>query len=125
VGIRARWRSRLVSPYQVVSVPQNLNTIPQVNGRVIVDAFGYYKGQGHVFPKLSRHALKLEPEQESLDSSDEKEEEESEEDKHERAVRVEKNLERTEELSELSLTMCLLAPPRVRGFDLKTKEWCK
>jgi len=42
-----------------------------------------------------------------------------------RAAEVEENIERVEELSELSPNMCILAPPRVRGFDLKTKEWCK
>ncbi|KAK3693092.1 hypothetical protein B0T22DRAFT_504503 [Podospora appendiculata] len=38
---------------------------------------------------------------------------------------VEENVERVEELNDISPNLCLLAPPRVRGFDLKTKEWCK
>lgn len=32
--------------------------------------------------------------------------------------------ERKEELRALTDTECILAVPRVKGFDLKAKEWC-
>lgn len=32
--------------------------------------------------------------------------------------------ERKEELLALTDTECILAVPRVKGFDLKAKEWC-
>jgi hypothetical protein len=32
--------------------------------------------------------------------------------------------ERKEELRPLTDTECIMAVPRVKGFDLKTKEWC-
>ncbi|RMZ71996.1 TOB3 (member of AAA-ATPase family) [Pyrenophora seminiperda CCB06] len=100
--------------------------VKPVDGRVIVDAFGYYKGQGQVIPKLSRHTMKLEPEHDRQNSSSDDLDLDSkdEEDEPRRAAGVEENVERVEELNYLLPNLCLLAPPRVRGFDLKTKEWC-
>lgn len=116
-------------PLKTVAVSQNVNTIPQVDGRVIVDAFGYYKGQGQVIPRLSQHSLKLELEHQrqnpSSDDSGSGSDAEDEDDEAARAPGVEGNVERVEELNDLPPNLCLLAPPRVRGFDLKTKEWCK
>ncbi|KAK0710017.1 hypothetical protein B0T26DRAFT_723802 [Lasiosphaeria miniovina] len=98
-----------------------------VSGRVIVDAFGYYKGQGQVLPKLSRNTLKLESEEdgsESDDDDDDENESDDGSDTEQTVAVVKEDMERDEELNELTPTECILAPPRVRGFDLRTKEWC-
>lgn len=40
-------------------------------------------------------------------------------------AQVRDEAQRNEELNTLTETEFILAPPRVRGFDLRTKEWCK
>lgn len=71
--------------------------------------------------------MKLEPEHHLQNSSsdDSDSDSEDEDDGSTCAAAVEENVERVEELNDLPPDLSLLAPPRVRGFDLKTKEWCK
>jgi len=116
----------------------NANEI-QIDGRVIVDGFGYFKGQNQVIPKLSRNILKLETETDSDEEEEEQSDSGSESDNDDddengndgakpdsaKVVVTNPNLQRNEEFNELTPIECILAPPRVRGFDLRTKEWCK
>jgi len=114
----------------------NANDEIQIDGRVIVDGFGYFKGQNQVIPKLSRNILKLETEtdsdEEESDSGSESDNDDDDENENDdtkpdsaKVVVTNPNLQRHEEFNELTPIECILAPPRVRGFDLRTKEWCK
>jgi hypothetical protein len=40
-------------------------------------------------------------------------------------TRVSSKLERNEDLRPMTDIECILAVPRVKGFDLNEKEWCK
>ncbi|KAK4160328.1 member of AAA-ATPase family [Cladorrhinum sp. PSN259] len=113
-----------------------------ISGRVIVDSWGYFKGQNQVIPKLSRNSLKVETENdEENNDDDEHDEDEDNEDEDEdededmedtpatstsseSAAVVKDESKRNEEFNELTREEYILSPPRVRGFDLRTKEWC-
>ena len=87
-----------------------------------------------MLPKLSRNTLKLESEAGEFESDDSDDDGSacSDDDKSdggdcetpESVAMVEEVKERIEEFNELTPVEYILAPPRVRGFDLRTKEWC-
>ncbi|KAK3984505.1 member of AAA-ATPase family [Cladorrhinum sp. PSN332] len=112
-----------------------------ISGRVIVDSWGYFKGQNQVIPALSRNALKIESEQDSNDDNDEEEDDDDDENNSDNededmsedtpatsssdsTVAIKDEAKRNEEINTLTTEEFILAPPRVRGFDLRTKEWC-
>ncbi|KAK4207818.1 member of AAA-ATPase family [Rhypophila decipiens] len=115
-----------------------------ISGRVIVDSWGYFKGQNQVIPKLSRNTLKIEDndeedgheDDEDNDEDDENEDDEdndNDEDMQDQDTPatsstassvIKDEAKRNEELNTLTADEFILTPPRVRGFDLRTKEWC-
>ncbi|RSL61419.1 hypothetical protein CEP51_013638 [Fusarium floridanum] len=88
--------------------------VEPVRGRVIVDAFAFYHCQDDMPPTLLRGGNVTDDESESGDTEA-------------TSVVGDKagNLTRHEDLSPLTDEQCLLAVPRVRGFDLETKKWCQ
>jgi hypothetical protein len=84
-----------------------------VSGRVIVDAYAYYKCQNFVppFPLVENDegngAGNLTSDAQPV------------------AEEKGKKVERKEDLTPMTDLECMLAVPRVKGFDLKVKEWCK
>jgi hypothetical protein len=86
--------------------------LAQVSGRVIIDAYAFYIRQEISLPDLARIAngmpsIATEPNAGQRDS------------------RSPASEERKEEMPPLRDLECILAVPRVRGFDLMTKEWCE
>ncbi|KAK0716388.1 hypothetical protein B0H67DRAFT_646018 [Lasiosphaeris hirsuta] len=117
--------------YVLVNVGGCMREIAKpVSGRVIIDGYGYFKGQNQVFPRLSRNILKLEKATDEDDGNDDSDSDSDDSDDDEETVDIDKvavtndSTERNEELNELTPIECILTPPRVRGFDLRTKEWC-
>ncbi|KAI0098082.1 P-loop containing nucleoside triphosphate hydrolase protein [Nemania sp. FL0031] len=107
-----------------------------VSGRIIVDAYAYYKVQNQVAPDLARldrsrqdfgsflqlydfMAEDKDSRRSSLsDSSDDQEEEKGDKDRH-------RDLNRKEDFVPLTDLECILTVHRVKGFDLISKEWCE
>jgi hypothetical protein len=85
-----------------------------------VDSYSYYICQKEISPTLIRKAEKKSESQSAPDvpSSD------GQVVDHEVIELKNKEKERNEDLTPLSDDECILANPRVRGFDLKAKEWC-
>jgi len=88
----------------------------QISGRVVIDAYAFYKCQNNLPPTLIRT---LSAESKSTDELDDE------------VVLGEPGKdtpvkdERKEELPKLTDLECILASPRVKAFDLKTNEWCE
>ncbi|KAI0380663.1 P-loop containing nucleoside triphosphate hydrolase protein [Hypomontagnella monticulosa] len=82
-----------------------------VSGRVIVDAYAFYHCQEVVPPTLHQS---ITPETDSEEGSDDDVEESTlgDDDRH-------------EDLRPMTDEECILAVPRVKGFDLRTKQWCQ
>lgn len=123
----------------------------KINGRVIVDALAYYECQEQVMPTLqnsfvlqeptveesTKHKASVEPRDESSDEDgysedyDEDEEFESESGYEAQKINVSDLVEahgttmRDEILTEFTEDQYMLASARVKGMDVKTKEWCK
>ncbi|KAF3273567.1 hypothetical protein TWF970_008935 [Orbilia oligospora] len=81
-----------------------------VSGRVIVDGYAYYKCQNKVAPELSRRREEKDKDDMSVGGEE---------------TQTLANGERKEERPPLTDAELLLSVPRVRGFDLTTKEWCE
>ncbi|KAI1300822.1 P-loop containing nucleoside triphosphate hydrolase protein [Xylaria venustula] len=119
-----------------------------VSGRIIVDAYAYHQVQNQVAPNLFR----LDRSRQAFESSSQVYESMAE-DKHrrrssrsslssssssssgsdntehddidERDKYQHRNMNRNEDIVPLTDLECVLAVPRVNGFDLIAKEWCK
>ncbi|KAK6503299.1 hypothetical protein TWF481_008326 [Arthrobotrys musiformis] len=89
---------------------QDKEVVKPVSGRVIVDAYAYYKCQSQMAPRLSRDREGATP---------------AEPPENEQTQTLPGRKERKEELFPLSDAELLLCIPRVKGFDLKTKEWAE
>ncbi|OCL09532.1 P-loop containing nucleoside triphosphate hydrolase protein [Glonium stellatum] len=104
-----------------------------VSGRVVVDAFAYYRSCNIVKPDLR-----------SLSDSEEKHEDQAEADVTENenaqhssetdsitdgpeltATAMSERVSRCEDLRALTDEQCLLATPWLKGLDLRTKEWAQ
>jgi hypothetical protein len=115
-----------------------------VTGRVIIDAYAYYRSNNIVKPELGRlggsdekatetDAASGEAEQEESSNSDsdsdsEESDEEDASDENEEGKAVvgadqAKAKARDEDLTALSDEHCLLTTPWMIGFDLKRKKW--
>ncbi|KAK6506062.1 hypothetical protein TWF506_010986 [Arthrobotrys conoides] len=81
-----------------------------ISGRVVVDAYAYYRCQNKVAPELSR--TPGEGNKVTILDYDEE-------------TKTPAKYERNEELTPLTDMERLLTIPRVKGFDLSTKEWCE
>ncbi|KAH0557005.1 hypothetical protein GP486_005209 [Trichoglossum hirsutum] len=84
-----------------------------VSGRVVIDAYAFYKCQNKEVPKLSQNAAGGSPAKtinKSAEASG----------GHDPGEK-----ERHEELHPLTDIECITAVSRVKGFDLKSKEWCE
>lgn len=98
----------------------------------MVDAHAFYFCQSKVAPRLTESILEVFEEK-----SDEEEEEEDEEEDEQmsddesgkdtpaESEGIEDKSKRNENLKPLTDDECMLATPRVKGFDLHGKEWCK
>lgn len=89
----------------------------QLSGRVIIDAYAFYNLQSKIPPELRKETDTTEAdivaglaEELAPDTLN---------------CRGPLSEERDEEIRALTDLECLLATPRVRGFDLQAKEWCK
>ncbi|KAI0966031.1 P-loop containing nucleoside triphosphate hydrolase protein [Xylaria arbuscula] len=113
-----------------------------VSGRVIVDAYAYHKVQNQVAPDLVRLDKSRQNFQSflqlyeflaedkyrrrsSLSSISSSSDEAEPYDKDERDKDRHKSLNRKEDVVPLTDLECVLAVPRVKGFDLIAKEWCE
>ncbi|RSM08156.1 hypothetical protein CEP52_004897 [Fusarium oligoseptatum] len=96
----------------------------QVSGRIIIDAHAYINCQEDLppQPRLGRSEVWMQPVclEEAPEESDD---EASSDDGSEHGEASKK--ERMEEIRPLTDLECILAVPRVKGFDLSTKEWCE
>ncbi|RTE76413.1 hypothetical protein BHE90_009099 [Fusarium euwallaceae] len=96
----------------------------QVSGRIIIDAHAYINCQEDLppQPRLGRSEVWMQPVclEEAPEESDD---EASSDDGSEHGEASKK--ERAEEIRPLTDLECILAVPRVKGFDLSTKEWCE
>ena len=119
------------------------NPMVKVSGRVIVDAFAYHKLQGdsdeappplRLFPVKVKEKLlslmKVVEDDEDSDATSETGTSESDKSSSDTSDERPKNpitaeIERNEDLRPMTDFECILAVPRVKGFDLDTKEWCK
>ncbi|KAF2176932.1 P-loop containing nucleoside triphosphate hydrolase protein [Zopfia rhizophila CBS 207.26] len=72
-----------------------------VSGNIVVDAYAYYEVQDQVGPEMVVTA------------------------RESRSEKQEKNSGRKEDIVPLTDVECILAVPRVKGFDLVGKEWCE
>ncbi|KAN0069529.1 P-loop containing nucleoside triphosphate hydrolase protein [Elaphomyces granulatus] len=95
-------------------IPRVDNNPRPVSGRVIVDAYAFYLRQGIHSPDLVRNAGRKPLAPNSTGPNFEQ-----------RNSQGPASEERKEELQPLTDLECILAVPRVRGFDLMTKEWCE
>ncbi|KAI0411715.1 P-loop containing nucleoside triphosphate hydrolase protein [Xylaria grammica] len=92
-----------------------------VSGRVIIDAYAYYKCQNKVAPDLGR-VTQGQP----VDSTNTSESGRVHETSEEHSGKGEPTKsERKEDLRSLSDIERILAVPLVKGFDLNAKEWCE
>ncbi|RYP73793.1 hypothetical protein DL771_003371 [Monosporascus sp. 5C6A] len=92
-----------------------------VDGRVVVDAHAFYHCQNRATPALDRSLSgEMETESESESESEPESESESEPRKSHRV-----STERNEDLKSMTEVECIMALPRVRGFDLRDKIWCE
>ncbi|KAL1599765.1 hypothetical protein SLS60_007569 [Paraconiothyrium brasiliense] len=107
-------------------------SVEPIAGRFVVDAHAYYFCQSEVAPKLVDSILGT-PGQKNDDDDDDDDEEDSDDDYvvedggKDTPAETEANndkSQRNENLKPLTDDECLLAVPRVKGFDLQGKEWC-
>ena len=98
----------------------------------MVDAHAYYFCQNTVAPKLSENILQEAKKQDEQNDDveddlmeDEDDENDSGEDTPPESEGSEDKSKRNENLKPLTDDECMLAVPRVKGFDLQEKEWCK
>jgi hypothetical protein len=87
----------------------------QISGRAIIDAHAYYVCQKSMAQNLLR-GIEEKPASGSESPSSEEETTGNENNN---------NLTRNEDLKEMTDIECILANPRVKGFDLKSKEFCE
>ena len=132
-----------MSPFGTIADRIVSNLMVKVSGRVIVDAFAYYKLQGdsdEAPPPLGLLLGKVEEKLRGLmnvveddadsDATSETGTSESEEPSSDTSDKrpedpITAETERNEDLRPMTDVECILAVPRVKGFDLDTKEWCK
>lgn len=107
------------------------DTISQVTGRVCVDAYAYYRSRNVVKPNL-RPLYKEVNEEDSddasaddTDMSDTPYEMKFSVAPVEVASAAKGPAERTEDLRPLTEEHLLLTSPWLKGFDLKSKDWCE
>ena len=97
-----------------------MRPFPQVSGRIVIDAFAYYRSCNIVKPDL-RSLLddgETIPESPTRKSS-------ILEGPEQMAAAMNETVSRCEDLRSLTDEHCLLATPWLKGMDLKTKEWGK
>lgn len=101
-----------------------------VSGKVCVDAYAYYRSCNLVKPVLRP----LTPEKDDGDSEEGKEDAEFSDTPYETdfaiapvesASAAKGPAERSEDLQALTDEHCLLATPWMKGFDMKSKDWCE
>ncbi|KAJ4354401.1 uncharacterized protein N0V89_006137 [Didymosphaeria variabile] len=118
-----------------VPTPCGLSVEP-IAGRFVVDAHAYYFCQSEVAPKLIDSILEA-PGQKNEDDNEDDDEDLCDEDLYDgkededsgkiTPAEIEASndqSQRNEDLKPLTDDECLLAVPRVKGFDLQGKEWC-
>ncbi|KAK8079549.1 hypothetical protein PG997_007367 [Apiospora hydei] len=100
-----------------------------VSGKVCVDAYAYYRGCNIVKPKLRSLSVEETSEDEvevpDPDLSDTPYEMDFSAAPVETSTAAKGPAERTEDLRALTDEQCLLSTPWMKGFDLKSKEWCE
>ena len=132
-----------MSPFGTIADRIVSNLMVKVSGRVIVDAFAYYKFQGDSEDAPPPLGLLLVNGKEKLPglmnvveddadsdatsetgtSGSDKSSSDSSDERPKNLITAE--IERNEDLRPMTDIECILAVPRVRGFDLDTKEWCE
>ncbi|KAI0398636.1 P-loop containing nucleoside triphosphate hydrolase protein [Xylaria palmicola] len=121
-----------------ISVEGNVPVRRPIAGRVCIDAYAYYASRNLVKPDLKPLSRPEDiPDTETgneTESSDGESDSDSDTPKDSRfmAIRVEDDtttkgrpMKRVENLQPLTDDQLLLATPWVRGFDLKSKQWCE
>ncbi|KAL2071329.1 hypothetical protein VTL71DRAFT_12564 [Oculimacula yallundae] len=99
-----------------------------VAGKVCIDAYAYYRSCNIVKPVLRPLKPKVDEEEEEVaeaELSDTPYETNFTVAKVEVASAAKGPAERTEDLSPLTDEQAMLATPWVKGFDLKSKDWCE
>ena len=105
-------------------------SVQPINGRFVVDAHAFYFCQSKVAPKLAESILDASNQEEEEEEEDEEDEDEDESDDESgkdtpaESEGIEDKGKRNENLKPLTDDECMLAAPRVMGFDLHEKEWC-